>query len=185
MNAKEVALTALMAATGLVLQVSPLKFKTPWGMNIDLVAVPIVLLYFLTGLRTAIFGLAVLALGISLVSTAGPLGASMKFAATLSVLLGLEVAKRLVNDVGIKFFALGYATSVAIRGPLMLVLNYYFALPLWLGVGGDLLIRKVEEMTGLPFWLAIVLPNAIQTVVDILGAAWIATPVAKRLGHII
>lgn len=190
MKARDVALLALMLALSLALQLSPLKVKTPWGMDIDFVAVPMVLLYLLYGLETGLLGLALLFFGISMVSGASWLGASMKFFATLSVVLGLELAKRVTRfEIGSpekasSFIALGTVFGILIRAPLMMAMNYYYAIPIWFGVPREQVIPLVEEFTHLPFWLAISLPNAIQTVVDVVVAFLVIVPVLRALPHV-
>lgn len=191
MKAREVALLALMLALSLLLQLSPLKIKTPWGMEIDFVAVPVILLYLLYGLETGLLGLVLLFLGLSIVASSSWLGASMKFLATLSVLLGLEVSKRLVRfEVGslervLPFIVIGIVFGALIRAPLMMAMNYYYAIPVWFGVPREQVIPLVEDFTHLPFWLAISLPNAIQTVVDVLGAFLVIVPVLRALPHVV
>ncbi|AEC51684.1 hypothetical protein PNA2_0767 [Pyrococcus sp. NA2] len=184
-RARLIAFTAVMVALSLILEILPLKVRTPWGMNIDLVAVPIIALYLILGFKAGLFGLVAMTLGLFIIS--GPntlgIGPTMKFFATLSVLLGLEISKRLTGRPGITYFLLAFLFASIIRDVLMIILNYYFALPLFLKMLGYEItsrhdvIRIVEEMTKVPFWLAIALPNTIQTAVDI----FVAAPVIKRV----
>jgi len=189
MKAREVALTGLMVAISLLLDVIPLDLPTVWGMKIDLVAVPMVVLYLITGLRGALSGLLVLFLALTLVSPASWLGAMMKVTATLAVVLGLEFARRTVGmDFGrrdrlLLFGVVAYIVGVVIRVPLMLLLNYYVALPVWLGLPREQVVGAVENWTGVPFWVAIGLPNAVQSAIDVFLGLAIAVPVLKRLPH--
>ncbi|ASJ15919.1 hypothetical protein A3L04_01930 [Thermococcus chitonophagus] len=187
-NAKVIAFSALMAALSLILQVLPLKVRTPWGMSIDLVAVPIITLYFILGFQASVFGLIVMTIGLFIIS--GPhtmgIGPIMKFFATLSVILGLKVTEYLVKDKGLLYITMAFLISAIIRDILMIVLNYYFALPLYLKMMGynitsrTEVIKIVEEMTKTPFWLAIALPNTIQTAVDI----FVALPIARKASRL-
>ncbi|AIF70310.1 hypothetical protein PAP_09675 [Palaeococcus pacificus DY20341] len=193
MKAKEVALIGLMLALALMLQVSPFKIKTPWGMDIDFVAVPIMIIYFIYSFRESFLGLALLFLGLTLIAQSSWLGASMKFFATLSVLLGLEIAKRLtgfstssLNSAKTPIFiVLALTFAVLIRAPLMIAMNYYYAIPIWFGIPREQVIPVVEEFTHMPFWLAISLPNAIQTVVDVIGGFLVSFPVIRALPHVV
>ncbi|KUK16582.1 hypothetical protein, partial [Thermococcus sibiricus] len=143
MKAREIGLIGLLLSLSLMLEVSPLKVPTQWGMSIDFVAVPIVVVYILLGFWSSITALFLLFLGLSLVSPASWLGASMKFFATLGVLIGLEIAKRITRfdfknykkerDLVI-FVLVAYLIGIAIRIPAMVAMNYYYALPLWLGI---------------------------------------------------
>ena len=193
MNAKEVALIGVMLALALMLQASPFKIKTPWGMDIDFVAVPIMIIFFLYGFKETFLGLLLLFLGLSLVAQTSWLGASMKFLATFSVLIGLEIARKLtrieLRNLDSKrttfFIALTLIIAISIRAPLMMAMNYYYAIPIWFGIPREQVIPVVEEFTHMPFWLAITLPNAIQTFVDVLGAFLVALPVLRALPHVV
>ncbi|BAA29323.1 ECF transporter S component [Pyrococcus horikoshii] len=184
-KAKLVAFTSIMVALSIIFEILPLKVRTPWGMNIDLVAVPIIALYLLLGFRAGFFGLITMTIALFIIS--GPntmgIGPIMKFFATLSVLIGLEISGRITNKFGVGYLIIAFILGSIIRDVLMILLNYYFALPLFLKMLGYSIssrsdvIRIVEEMTKTPFWLAIALPNTIQTGVDI----FVASPVIKRL----
>ncbi len=194
MKAREIGLIGLLLSLSLVLQISPLKVPTQWGMTIDLVAVPIVVIYILLGFWSSVTALVLLFLGLSLVSPASWLGASMKFFATLSVVIGLEIAKRITRfdfknykkerDLVI-FVLVAYLIGIAIRIPAMVAMNYYYALPLWLGIPREQVIPTIEEWFHIPFWLVIGIPNAIQSVVDVVLSVLVSLPVVRALPHII
>ncbi|AFN04413.1 ECF transporter S component [Pyrococcus furiosus DSM 3638] len=187
-NAREIAFTAIMTALALVFQVLPLKVRTPWGMSIDLVAVPVVLLYLLFGFRTSMLGLVAVTFGLMIISGPNSLGIGpiMKFFATLSVLIGLIFAEKVDPERTIKYLLAGFVVASVIRSVLMILLNYYFALPIYLKfvlgydiTSGQEIIRIVEEMMHMPFWLAIALPNTIQTAVDVFVAYLVVGRVKK------
>ena len=186
-GAKEIAISGVMLGLALLLDVAPLDFPTVWGMKIDVVAVPIILVYFLLGFWGGVFALGLLFLGLSVVSSASWLGAMMKTIATFGVLIGLEVARKTVGfDIRnhrrlLLYGTIAYVIGVAIRIPLMLLLNYYVALPIWLGLPREQVIPVVEKWTHVPFWVAIGLPNAIQSVIDVFLSLAVAVPVLKRL----
>jgi riboflavin transporter FmnP len=194
MKAREIGLIGLLLSLSLMLEVSPLKVPTQWGMSIDFVAVPIVVVYILLGFWSSITALFLLFLGLSLVSPASWLGASMKFFATLSVVIGLEIAKRITrfdfknykNERDLVIFVLvAYLIGIAIRIPAMVAMNYYYALPLWLGIPREQVIPTIEEWFHIPFWLVIGIPNAIQSVVDVVLSVLVSLPVVRALPHII
>lgn len=194
MKAREIGLIGLLLSLSLVLQISPLKVPTQWGMTIDLVAVPIVVIYILLGFWSSVTALVLLFLDLSLVSSASWLGASMKFFATLSVVIGLEIAKRITRfdfknykrerDLVI-FVLVAYLIGIAIRIPAMVAMNYYYALPLWLGIPREQVIPTIEEWFHIPFWLVIGIPNAIQSAVDVVIGVLVALPVVRALPHIL
>ena len=187
---KEIAISGLMLGLALLLDVAPIDFPTVWGMKIDLVAIPIVVTYFILGFEGSSIALAMLFLGLSVVSPASWLGAMMKTTATFGVLVGLEVARKTVGfDIRkprklLLYGITAYFIGVAVRIPLMLLLNYYVALPIWLGLPREQVVSAVEKWTHVPFWVAIGLPNAIQSVIDVFLSLVVAVPVLKRLPHI-
>ncbi|HHI00776.1 MAG TPA: hypothetical protein ENL40_04820 [Thermococcus litoralis] len=193
MKAREIGVIGLLLSLSLVLQISPLKVPTQWGMTIDLVAVPIVVIYILLGFWGSVTALILLFLGLSLVSSASWLGASMKFFATLSVIMGLEIAKKLTKfdfkrheeKDFIVFVLVAYLIGIAIRIPAMVAMNYYYALPFWLGIPREQVIPTIEEWFHIPFWLVIGIPNAIQSAVDVVVGVFVSLPVIRALPHII
>jgi riboflavin transporter FmnP len=80
---------ALLAALAFILQISNgiLGFPSGFGMTIDLAAVPILLALFIFGAEYAILTLAVLTLIILTTSATGYIGALMKLAATLPMII--------------------------------------------------------------------------------------------------
>lgn len=80
---------ALLAALAFILQISNgiLGIPTGFGMTIDLAAVPILIALFVFGAEYAILTLAVLALIILTTSATGYIGALMKLAATLPMII--------------------------------------------------------------------------------------------------
>ncbi|AMQ18461.1 ECF transporter S component [Thermococcus peptonophilus] len=190
-SSKEIAIIGLMLALALALDVMPVEMPTVWGMKIDLVAVPIVVAYFILGFWGGLITLAMLFLGLSVVSSASWLGAMMKTLATFGVLIGLEVARRTVgfdysNKKRLVVFGLvAYIVGILIRIPLMIALNYYVALPIWLGLPREQVISAVEDWTGVPFWFAIALPNAIQSAIDVFISLLVTVPVLRRIPHLL
>lgn len=83
----EITIIALFAAMSTVLQLSPLKIATQWGMKIDLVAVPILIAFFLFGFRVALETSIVMFFAISVVSPSGLIGATMKWMATVPMFI--------------------------------------------------------------------------------------------------
>nr|WP_297535798.1 ECF transporter S component [Thermococcus sp.] len=189
-GAREIAISGVMLGLALLLDVAPIDFPTVWGMKIDLVAVPIVVVYFLLGFWGGVFALGLLFVGLTVVSSASWLGAMMKVTATFPVILGLEFARR---TVGLDFrnprrlFIFGvvaYIVGVAIRVPLMLALNYYVALPIWLGLPREQVVQAVERWTHVPFWVAIGLPNAVQSIIDVFLSLAVVVPVLRRVPYL-
>ena len=193
MTSKEIAVVGIMLGLSLMLDVIPIEMPTIWGMKIDLVAVPIIMAYLLTGFVGGLVAVFLLFVGLGIVSSASWLGGMMKATATLTVLFGLEIARRITKfnfeNPGrgelVRFAVLAYLIGVAIRIPLMLALNYYVALEIWLGVPQEKVVETVEAWTGMPFWVAIGLPNAIQSIIDVFVGLAATLPVLRRVPHLL
>ncbi len=83
----EITIVALFAAISTVLQISPLYIPTQWGMRIDLVAVPLLLAFFLFGFKVALETSLVMFFIISIVAPTGFIGATMKWMATVPMFI--------------------------------------------------------------------------------------------------
>ena len=191
MKAREVAILGLMLALSLMFEVMPVEMPTVWGMKIDLVAVPIILAYFILGLRGGLTAVLLLFLGLGMVSSTSWLGAFMKASATLPMIIGLELSRRITRvklDESpknlLKFAVLGYLLGIAIRIPLMVAFNYYFAIEMFLGIPHEQVVEAVEQWTGVPFWVAIGLPNAIQGTIDVFVSVALLVPLLRRVPHL-
>ncbi|WP_335324031.1 ECF transporter S component [Thermococcus cleftensis] len=192
MSSREIALIGMMLGLSLLFDVMPIEMPTVWGMKIDLVAVPIIMVYLLTGFTGGLTAVLLLFAGLSVVSSASWLGAMMKSFATLAVIVGFEVAKRATGfelSTGggklVVFAVLAYLAGLAVRIPLMLALNYYVALEIWLGLPREQVVQAVESWTGVPFWVAIGLPNAIQSAIDVFLGLAATIPVLRRVPHLL
>jgi len=183
MNAREIAVIGVMLGLSLLLNALPLDMPTVWGMKIDLVAVPIVMAYLLTGFTGGVIAVFLLFVGLGLTASSSWLGGMMKAVATFSVIVGFEIARRVVKttDRLIAFGVVAYVTGTALRVVLMLALNYYVALPVWLGLPRNQVVSAVESWTHVPFWVAIALPNAIQSVIDVFVSLAIIVPILRRI----
>lgn len=79
---------ALLAGLSIALQLSNnvIGIQTGFGMTVDLVALPVLLAFFILGFQSALDVSIVLALAIALTASSGYVGAIMKFAATLPMI---------------------------------------------------------------------------------------------------
>ncbi len=193
MSSREIAVIGIMLGLSLMLELIPVEMPTVWGMKIDLVAVPIIMAYILTGFAGGLIAVLLLFAGLSIVSSASWLGGMMKATATFTVVVGLEIARRLTNfsfenpskGEMVRFAILAYLIGIALRVPLMVALNYYVALEIWLGIPQEKVVETVEQWTGVPFWVAIGLPNAIQSVIDVFIGLAATIPVLRRVPHLL
>ncbi|MBN1940820.1 MAG: ECF transporter S component [Candidatus Diapherotrites archaeon] len=186
--------SAMLAIVSVILQVYKIAF--PIGViDIDLVGVPWIIATFLFGTLGGLLASAVAALGIALYAPTGPVGAVMKFLATVVVVLVIGLIGKKFGF-GLKPMLAAFALSLIVRPVLMTFFNYYWAIPVFFGVNPDIAFSSVPvpEFLAWAFPAAganiaqallvfIAIPNIILTVTDF----WIAyalvfkTPLRKRL----
>ncbi len=89
MKTYDIVIVALLAAAAAVFQLAHgiIGIPTGFGMTVDLVAVPVLLAFFIFGLEHSLWVLLIASIVITLVAPDSWLGASMKFSATLPMVL--------------------------------------------------------------------------------------------------
>jgi riboflavin transporter FmnP len=139
-------------------------------MWIDVVAVSWIIAYFLFGIRLSLLVSCVGALIITLFAPDTWLGASMKFVATVPILISLFVwltvrRKQLSAYTKLRELLIPLIVGVIIRCLVVLPLNYYYAIPIWTGMSPAVAMKAIP-------WFIIAGFNVVQSVVDV-GLAWI------------
>ncbi len=170
MKTYEISAFAALAAISAVFQIIHLGYQTPWGMWIDVVAIPWILAFFLYRGRGSLIVSTIGAIIITLVAPSTWLGASMKWLATMPMWLMLwlwqVVFKLKLKDfkklrVIIPCIILG----IILRGLIVIPVNYYYAIPIWTGWTPE------QAMEMLPWWIIFSL-NAVQGVLEVI-VAWL------------
>lgn len=170
MKTYEISAFAALAAISAVFQIVHLGYQTPWGMWIDVVAIPWILAFFLYRGRGSLIVSTIGAIIITLVAPSTWLGASMKWLATMPMWLMLwswQVVFKLRSKdfkklrVIIPTIILG----IILRGLIVIPVNYYYAIPIWTGWTPE------QAMEMLPWWIIFSL-NAIQGVLEVV-VAWL------------
>jgi riboflavin transporter FmnP len=164
---RQIAVSAGLASLSTVVQLVHIGYQSPtWGMWIDIVAVSWIIAYFLFGIRSSLLVTCVGTLIITFFAPDTWLGASMKFVATVPVILTFFVWSRNNHHYSTVFsLIMPLITGIIIRCLIVIPLNYYYAIPIWTGM------TPQKAMVAIP-WFIIALFNVIQTVVDV-GLAWI------------
>jgi len=171
MSIRVLAISAALAALSAVVQLIHIGYQSPtWGMWIDVVSVTWVVAYFLFGFQSSLLVSFVGSLIITLFAPETWLGASMKFVATVPIILFLFVwvtlRKRQSNWYAKPtHFVIPLILGMVLRCLIVLPLNYYYAIPIWTGM------TPPAAMKAIP-WFIIVGFNAAQTLVDVV-LAWI------------
>jgi riboflavin transporter FmnP len=153
--------SAMLAVVSVLLQVY--KIAYPWGViDLDVVGVPWLVSTFLFGLYGGIITSIVSAVGIAVFAPTGIIGASMKFAATIIMVLIVGFIGKTAGF-GRKPMAVAFIACLVARPVLMVLFNYFVGIPLFFGVPTEVALQKF------PIELFIV-PNMILAAIDF----WVA-----------
>lgn len=170
MKTYEITAVAALAAISAAVQIVHIGWMSPWGIWIDLVAIPWIVAYFLYGGRSALLVSVVGALIITFAAPSTWLGAGMKWLATMPVWFlpallqrtkGLEI-KDFRKPVLLIAVLVG---AIILRNAIIIPVNYYFAIPIWTGWS------SAQAMSFVPWW-ALFAINAVQTVLEMV-VAWL------------
>lgn len=168
---REITVIASMAAVSAAAQLFHLGYQLPqWGMWLDVVAIPWLIIYFLFGSRPALIVSLLGSLVITFFSPDTWLGAVMKFTATLPIWLMLSLwllvtKKQLLHLQKFTLLLVPLILGLIFRSALMLPLNYYWAIPIWTNL-------TAEQAMGLIPWYIIAGVNAVQGIIDLV-LAWL------------
>ena len=170
MRSSEITASAALAAISAALQMVHVGYLSPWGMWIDLVAVSWIIGYFIYGGRTAFVVSIVGALMITLMAPSTWLGALVKWLATVPMFLVPLAFQKMkgfkIEDFSrLKLLLPMMILAIIIRGAIVIPVNHYFAIPIWMGW------TVAESMLYVPWW-AIFWINAIQGALEVL-IAWL------------
>jgi riboflavin transporter FmnP len=193
----KVAGIAVLAPLSVVIQIFPPLFYVPWGMRIDLVAVPWILCWILFGLKPA---LACILISAPLVGVLGPFaggfpGAVMKSVASVWMFAIPAVftwKKWTLNNFlkRRKLYATSGVLAIIVRDIVCVVFNLYFALPVFFGISPQMVIELFSPsffgrslgLVGLGAYIAeVAFWNSIQGIIDIYVSLIIALIILKRV----
>jgi len=170
---RELIISSSLATVSALLQLIHIGYQSPqFGMWIDFVACSWIIAFFLFGIRVALFTSLVSTVIITLFAPETWLGASMKWTLSMPNLLCLSlwtiIMRKQPEDYSkIKLLIFPGLCALILRGLLALPLNYYYAIPIWLGIPAPQAIAAIP-------WYVIVIFNSLQGLVDII-LAWIIT----------
>jgi len=158
---------AMLAALGIVFQFLHVGYLSPWGMWIDLVAVPVILALFLFDFKHSLAVAALIALIISIGAPSGFIGAIMKFLGTLPMflVLGLGAKWKKMDLSKLPPLLILLTVALALRAIITVFANYYWALPIWMNM------TTAQAFAAIPWWIIAGL-NIIQGIVEV-SLAWV------------
>jgi len=184
----------LLAPLAVILQSLPPLFVTPWGMRIDLVAVPWILCWMIFGLKPALLSLLISA---PLVGFLGPfaggwVGATMKSVASIWMFLIPSLiawkaggTKQLLENK--RLFVLAGALALIVRAVVTVIFNFYFAIPFFLNWSPETIISIFSSantlgfiglgayITEVAFW------NTVQGIIDLTASLIIGLIIFRRI----
>jgi riboflavin transporter FmnP len=149
----------LLAPLTIILQALPPIFVTPWMLRIDLVAIPWMLCWIIFGLKPAFLCLLISAPLVGFVGpfAGGAVGAVMKPLASIWMFLIPAIfawkvggTKRLLTNK--RLFVLAGVLALIIRAAVTVLVNFYFALPLFFGMSPDTIIGMFSSADALSFF---------------------------------
>jgi riboflavin transporter FmnP len=180
----QISLVASMLALTAILELinRALPLRVPWGMSIDFVAVPVMLVFFILGMRYALAASVGMFAILMIIGFAGFVGAVMKFGATVAMLLVLGVLStplRNKPNPALTYknplkFGLASALALGARVVVAAFLNYYWALPLFFAMPVEQIIQTFFFGSILGFVAFVAVLNITQGIID-LAVSWVVT----------
>jgi riboflavin transporter FmnP len=173
------AMIALSAVFELINRALPLR--VPWGMSIDFVALPVMIVFFALGMRYSLLTAVGMFCILIIIGFAGFIGAVMKFSATVPMVLvlgALAISPLKNRDIpgltyrSIPKFILAAAMAIIARCAVAVVINYYWAIPLFFSMPVEQVIQSFFFGSMLGFVSFISAMNVTQGVID-LAVAWV------------
>ncbi len=154
--------SAMLAVVSVLLQIY--KVAYPWAgfIDIDVVGVPWLISTFLFGLHGGVITSLVSALGIAVFAPTGPIGAGMKFIATVIMVLIVGFVGKTAGF-GRKPMAVAFVSCLVARPVIMVLFNYFVAIPLFFGMPTNVAMQEIPVqvliipnmiLAGIDFWVA-------------------------------
>jgi len=197
----KIAGAALLAPLTIILQALPPIFFTPWGMQIDLVAIPWMICWIIFGLKPALLSLIISAPLIGFVGpfAGGPIGALMKPLASIWMFLIPAIfawkiggTKKLLENK--RLLVVAGIIALAVRTIVTVVVNFYFALPVFYNMTPDAIVSMFSQMGNISFFGTslgligigayigeVAFWNTIQGIIDLTAAVILGIILFQRI----
>ena len=189
---------ALLAPLAVIMQIVVPLFATPWGMRIDLVAIPWMICWIIFGFKPALLSLLISA---PLVGFLGPfaggwVGATMKSVATIWMFLIPAIfawkaggTKKLLENK--RLFVVAGTVALIVRAVVTVIFNFYFAIPFFFNMTPDDIIGFFSSVTTLGFIglgayiTEVAFWNIIQGIIDLTAALIIGLIIFRRIPELV
>ena len=197
----KIAGATLLAPLAVILQILPPLFVTPWGIRIDLVAIPWILCWIIFGFKPALLSLLISA---PLVGFLGPfaggwVGATMKSVASIWMFLIPAIfawktggTKQFLENR--RLFVLAGVLAIIVRAIVTVIFNFYFAIPFFFGMTTDAIIGMFSAaetlsffgnslgLIGLVAYIAeVAFWNTIQGIIDLTASLILGLIIFRRI----
>jgi len=197
----KIAGATLLAPLAVILQILPPLFVTPWGIRIDLVAIPWILCWIIFGFKPALLSLLISA---PLVGFLGPfaggwVGATMKSVASIWMFLIPAIfawktggTKQFLENR--RLFVLVGVLAIIVRAIVTVIFNFYFAIPFFFGMTTDAIIGMFSAaetlsffgnslgLIGLGAYIAeVAFWNTIQGIIDLTASLILGLIIFRRI----
>ncbi|PVX23094.1 MAG: hypothetical protein CW691_11525 [Candidatus Bathyarchaeum sp.] len=197
----KIAGATILAPLTIILQSLPPIFVTPWMLRIDLVAIPWMICWIIFGLKPALLSLVISSPLIGFVGpfAGGGVGAVMKPVATIWMFLipalfawKIGGTKKLLDNK--RLFVVAGVLALSIRAVVTVLVNFYFALPMFYNMTPDIIIGMFSStdtisffgnslgLIGLGAYIAeVAFWNTIQGIIDLTASFIIGIIIFRRI----
>lgn len=197
----KIAGAAILAPLTIILQSLPPIFVTPWMLRIDLVAIPWMLCWIIFGLKPSLLCLLISAPLVGFVGpfAGGAVGATMKPLASVWMFLIPAIfawkiggTKKLLENK--RQYVLAGVLALLVRAIVTVLVNFYFALPLFYNLTPDIIVSMFSNtetisffgnslgLIGLSAYIGeVAFWNTIQGIIDLTAAFIIGIIIFRRL----
>lgn len=163
-----------------------MPLRAPWGMSIDFVAIPIIIVFFLFGVKYALASSLGMFLILSAIGYGAIIGAVMKTIATISMILVLSVFTPWIikSEINLKsriIYLFSAILALLARCGVCCLVNYYWALPLFFNMPIEQIINTFFFGSIYGFIAFVSLMNITQGIVDLLLSWMIVFEIARRV----
>ncbi|MGC8936871.1 MAG: hypothetical protein ACP5KV_05865 [Candidatus Methanomethylicaceae archaeon] len=186
----QISFVSIMVALTLIFELinRAMPLRVPWGMSIDFVALPVMITFFILGTKYSLVTAFGMFLMLSVAGYGAFVGAVMKTATTVSMVLilgflSMGVMRKTPQNSykSIPRYSVASALSLIVRCGVAVILNYYWALPLFFQMPVEEIIEKFFFGSYFGFVLFVSSMNIVQGMVDLAGSWLIVFGVARRV----
>lgn len=187
-RAYKVTILSLMIALVYVFELvnRALPLRVPWGMSIDFVALPVMIAFFVLGTRYAVATGVGMYLILIIFGFANFVGATMKFASTIAMVLVLGLVafiwsrRRGSAALPVPVLLPASALALAARCLVAALLNYYWAIPIFLAMPIEEVINTMFFGSIWGFLAFVSSMNLVQGAIDLALSWTISLGLARR-----